>query len=70
MNSCNNYSNYFLFVQEILPSKEVALPDPVLLEAKANLEQAAALEPSDSDGLGGTILVFNCVYVVILYTFL
>lgn len=29
--------------------------DPVLLEAQATLEQAAALEPSDSDGLGGML---------------
>ncbi|XP_046670351.1 uncharacterized protein LOC124360628 isoform X2 [Homalodisca vitripennis] len=34
------------------PKQEMPVPDPVLLAAKANLEQISNLEPSDSDGLG------------------
>ncbi|XP_054273420.1 transient receptor potential cation channel subfamily V member 6 [Macrosteles quadrilineatus] len=41
-------------ITEPVPVKAPEPPpvDPVLLEAQATLEQAAALEPSDSDGLG------------------
>lgn len=47
------YSTHTILSLQEAPLKEAAHPDPTLLAAKANLEQAAAFEPSDSDGLGG-----------------